>query len=53
MYDIRIWEEIRDRVEWKESQLSETIKKEIAFDRSLQEFKGSDPVPWQLRQIMQ
>jgi hypothetical protein len=36
MYDIRIWEEIRDRVERKKNLLPETIKRETASDRSLQ-----------------
>jgi hypothetical protein len=52
-YDIRIWEEIRDRVSWKTNKLPEDIKREIASDRSLQEFQGPDPTPWQLRQVMQ
>lgn len=52
-YNIAIWEEIRDRVKWKVNKLPEDIEREITSDRSLQEFRGSDKVPWQLREVMQ
>lgn len=52
-YNILIWEQIRDRVKWKTNKLPADIEREIESDRSLQEFRGSDSVPWQLREVMQ
>jgi hypothetical protein len=52
-YNIGIWEEIRDRVTWKIYKFQQDIAREIASDRSLQEFRGSDQIPWQLREVMQ
>jgi hypothetical protein len=53
LYDISIWEEVRSIVSWKTDQLVESINKEISEDRSLAEFQGKHPVPFQLRQIME
>jgi hypothetical protein len=53
IYDISIWEEIRPIVSWKIPQLVENINKEISKDRSLAEFQGKHPVPWQLAEIME
>src|SRR4051794_2647545 len=52
-YNIGIWEEIRDRVTRKTSKFPQDISQEIASDRSLQEFRGSDQTSWQLREVMQ
>ena len=52
-YDIGIWEEIRSTVSWKTHGLVENINKEIPKDRSLAEFHGKQPVPWQLRDVME
>ena len=53
IYDIAIWEAIRHRVESMISTLIESIKSEISRDWSISELQGLDPVPWQLRQILQ
>ena len=53
IYDVSIWEEIRTSVERKIDRLVDSIKNEISTDRSLAEFQGKQPVPWQLREIMQ
>jgi len=52
-YDITIWEQIRDRVELRTRTFVQDIGLQIANDRSLIEYHGSYPVPWQLREIMQ
>lgn len=53
IYDISIWEEIRSIVRWKTDRLVGNISKEIPNDPSLSEFHGSQPIPWQLRKIME
>jgi hypothetical protein len=52
-YDITIWEEIRSAVRWKRDGLLENINKEITKDISPAEFHSKQPVPWQLREIME
>jgi hypothetical protein len=52
-YDISIWEEIRSIVRWKTDAFVGNISKEIPKDLSLSEFHGRQPVPWQLREIME
>jgi hypothetical protein len=51
-YDIGIWEQIRSTVEWKTCTFERDIIKEISTDRSLREFEGVYPVPWQLREVL-
>jgi len=53
IYDISIWEEIRSIVRWKTDQLVGDINKAIPKDLSLAEFQSKQPVPWQLREIME
>jgi len=53
IYDVSIWEEIRSTVSWKTGLLVDNINKEIQKDRSLTEFQGKQPVPWQLKEIME
>ena len=52
-YDISIWEEIRSTVRWKTDQLVKKINEEIPRDLSLAEFHSKEPIPWQLREIME
>jgi hypothetical protein len=40
-------------VSWKTGLLVDNINKEIPKDRSLTEFQGKQPVPWQLKEIME
>jgi hypothetical protein len=51
-YDIAIWEQIRSKVEWKTWPLERDISKEISNDRSLRDFHGVYPVPWQLKEVL-
>ena len=53
IYDVTIWEEIRTRVRWKIDALVQSVRLEISKDASLAEFHGTQPVPWQLTEIMQ
>jgi hypothetical protein len=53
IYNIAIWEAIRHRVESTIKTLAENIKLEISRDWSIIELQGLDPVPWQLREILQ
>lgn len=51
-YDIGIWEQIRSTVQWKTCSLESDISREISTDRSLRDFDGLYPVPWQLREVL-
>jgi len=53
IYDIRIWEEIRNIVTPKLDVLVLIVKNEISKDSSLAEFQGTEPIPWQLAQIIE
>jgi hypothetical protein len=53
IYDIAIWEGIRFRVECVSRTLRTKIESEISGDSSLYRLQGVDPVPWQLREILQ
>lgn len=53
IYDISIWEEIRSVVRWETDRLVGDINKGIPKDLSLAEFQGKQPVPWQLREVME
>lgn len=52
-YDITIWEQIQWRVRLATGGLIREFELEMAKDRSLVEYQGCYPVPWQLREIMQ
>ena len=53
IYDVSIWEEIRSIVCWKTGELVKNINREISKDTSLVEFQDKQPIPWQLREIME
>jgi hypothetical protein len=52
MYDIRIWEQVRGTVELRTDTLLREINQEISIDRSLHDYQGMYPVPWQMREVM-
>ncbi len=52
VYDIRIWEQIRSEVQRKTDTLLDEIRREISSDRSLGDYHGMYPVPWQLKEVM-
>ena len=52
VYDISIWERVGSSVKWKTASFEQTIKADISRDRSLREFYGIYPVPWQLTEVL-
>jgi hypothetical protein len=52
-YDVTVWEQIRNSVELSTRTLVQNIGVEISKDHSLLQYRGTYPVSWQLREIMQ
>jgi hypothetical protein len=52
-YDVSIWEEIRFKVQRKIGPLLRKIHEEIPRDLSLSQFRNKQPIPWQLRELME
>jgi hypothetical protein len=52
-YDVSIWEEIRFKVQRKIGPLLRKIHEEIPRDLSLSQFRNKQPIPWQLRELIE